>query len=366
MNTRLVVLTGLLITHELTDEAVGWFSKLRNVVDKLLVFVDKNPAPHDLAKKLQVLDARVVFLSNNGGAIYRADLTAILAECRGDWILKVDYDEELSPEWHDPSWRENLRSEYTHFWCARRWMVTHGRYIACAPWWPDWQLRLFRNLPDQITFPTRLHENIQIAGPGGYLRTLAIHHHHLHMAPRSIREAKAAAYERERPGHGLGFFYLPENYAPPELALPIGSDADPPREILRMPRLGDDEVGLLTIEASAAPSDAGISELFWVRVKVRNNSEHTVGVGAPFPVNLSYHWFDRRSREAVVFDGMRTPVLPGIAAGGTGMFRLFVIAPSAPAEYLLRITLVQEGARWLDQSGSPTVQDFFISVHLSS
>lgn len=51
-----------------------------------------------------------------------------------------------------------------------------------------------------------------------------------------------------------------------------------------------------------------------------------------------------------------------IAPGQTIAFKLFAIAPAVSGEFLLRVTLVQEDARWFDQSDSPTVQDFPVSV----
>ena len=357
-----MVLTGVLVTHELSDEALGWFLSFRKLVDEFVVFADRDPASEDLKQKLRALDARLVPISGHGGAIYKADLGAMLAECHGDWIFKVDYDEELSAEWHDPRWRKILAGEQTHFWSPRRWITAPGKYITHAPWWPDWQMRLFRNLPDQIRFPEQLHEHLRISGPAGFLRTLALHHHALRILPRTLREEKVTAYEKQRPGHGLGLFYLPENYAPREAPLPGVSDFDPARELLPMARLNDDEVALLHIDAERPPRQAQASRFFWLRVNVQNNCDHAVGVGAPFPLNLSYHWLEHASREVLVFDGERTALLPQIEPGQAATFWMFVITPAAPGEYLLQITLVQEGVRWLDGSGSPTVQDFPVSI----
>ena len=356
-----MLVSGVLITHQLSEEALGWFSAAREVVDELVAFVDEDRAAPGLDNKLRALGARII--NTRSPAFYKADFAAMVAECRGDWLLKIDYDEELSREWHDPRWRTILKQdEFTHFWSPRRWVVDSGNYIASEPWWPDWQLRLFRNRPVDIIFPKQLHETMRMSGPAGYLRTLAIHHHDLRLGSRAVREAKAEAYERQRPGGGLGFFYLYEDHVLPELPLPQKSTFAPGREVLRMAALSEEESGRLTIDADPPPREIAARALFWRNVRLTNGTERAVCAGAPFPVNLAYHWLDASSLQPVIFDGERTAILPELDAGHTAAFRMFVRAPAQPGEYVLRFALVQERVRWLDEPGAKSVQDFAVSV----
>lgn len=353
--------SGLLITHQLTDEAMGWFSALRETVDELVAFVDQDHAAPDLDAKLRRLDARI--FATRGPELQRADFPAMVRACRGDWILKIDYDEELSPEWSDPRWRGILDAgEFTHFWLPRRWTTAPGEFIASEPWWPDRQLRLFRNRLADITFPTRLHDNLSVKGAGGYLRTLAIHHHDLRLASRPAREAKADIYEQRSPGKGLGFFYLPEDFDLRRLPLPPASEFDLTREILQMGQLDDTEAALLVLKAATPPARMASRELLWLDVRLTNGTGRAVCSGAPFPVNLACHWLDAATSNPIVFDGERTAILPEVPSGQTADFKMFIIAPEEPGEYLLRVTLVQEQARWLDSGEFPTVQDFNVRV----
>lgn len=356
-----VLLSGVLITHHLSDEALGWFRSARDVVDELVAFVDERRATPGLDARLRQLDARII--NTNAPEFFRADFAAMVAACRGEWLLKIDYDEELSPEWQDRRWREILaQNEFNHFWSPRRWLTSDTSYIASEPWWPDRQLRLFRNDPRAITFPTRLHETMQMNGEGAYLRTLAIHHHDLRLASRSARERKAAEYERQRPGNGLGFFYLPEDYKVRELPVPIKSDFDPAREILRMPALDASQLRHVAISCAAPPKTMRAGELTWLNTDVTNGTQHGLSSGTPFPLNLAYHWLDAASQAVTVFDGERTALLPEIPPGETHTFQMFIVAPAVAGEYLLRIAIVQEKLRWMDEAGSPTTQDFTVTV----
>lgn len=353
--------SGLLITHQLNDEAFGWFSRLRNIVDELVVFVDADKAAPDLYHRLRKLDARI--LKSDTAAFYNLDFKKMVAACEGDWVLKVDYDEELSLEWDDPRWRGILQAtEFTHFWSPRRWITPARSYLGCAPWWPDWQLRLFRRSPDEITFPTRLHETMQMKGGAGYLRTLAIHHHDLRFASRESREQKVRSYEKERPGNSLGYFYLFEDYAAPETPLPSRSEFEPGRELLRMDRLESQDSKEIALHAVQPLRNLRPLDLLWLEVEVTNHSARILCCGAPFPVNLAYHWLCYPSRETIVLDGERTAILPELAPKNTGRWKMFVIAPETPGEYFLQLTMVQEGVRWLEEENPDLIQEFRVTI----
>lgn len=358
-------LSAVLITHQLSDEAMEWFADVRSVADELVAFVDDDRAAPDVIPKLEKLRARI--LRAGTGAFYRFDFAQMVAACRGEWLLKIDYDEQLSPAWLQAGWRDEVLAagEFTHFWSPRRWLVAPDRFVACEPWWPDWQLRLFRNSPHEITFPTRLHETMSMTGASGYLRSLAIHHHDVRTASRSAREEKAAAYERQRPGNGLGFFYLPEDFGVPLERIPTAGDYAPGEEILVMDRLDDEEARTLRLEVEQPPATMQPGDLAWIAATLHNGSSRTLRVGSPFPINLAYHWLRAGTSEPAVFDGERTALLPGVPPHGARTYRMFVTAPRQPGDYILRVTLVQEQLRWLDTGHPHLIRDFPVHVALS-
>ena len=79
--------SGLLITHQLSEEAAGWFSDLRQVVDELVVFVDEDRADPAVRERLEKLDARI--FKTRGPVFYNFDFAEIIGACQGDWVLKV-------------------------------------------------------------------------------------------------------------------------------------------------------------------------------------------------------------------------------------------------------------------------------------
>jgi len=362
--TNAMRVSGLLITHQLSEEAAGWFYDLRQVVDELVAFVDEDRADPAVRERLEKLDARI--FTTHGPVFYNFDFAEIIGACQGDWVLKVDYDEELSREWHDPRWRQILETEkVSHYWSPRRWITPSGNYLDREPWWPDRQIRLFRKRPEEITFPTKLHETMRMKGEAAYLRTLAIHHHDLRLASRESREEKARSYERERPGNSLGYYYLFEDYDVPETPLPSVSAFDPERELLHMGRLNPDDGKNLSLRISGVPLALETRQLCWLDVALTNDTSQVLCSGAPFPVNLAYHWLEYPSREMIVFDGERTALLPELAPQKTGEWKMFVIAPEKPGTYLLQLTMVQEQVRWLDSQNPDLRQEFKVEVKRS-
>jgi predicted dehydrogenase len=67
--------------------------------------------------------------------------------------------------------------DYTHYWLPRRWVIgrERSRWIAQDPWWPDWQIRFFRNIRSLVASrpaPYGLHR----AGSGGFFCDGSIYH----------------------------------------------------------------------------------------------------------------------------------------------------------------------------------------------
>ena len=355
-----MLISGLVITHELTAEAVPWLAEAARVFDELLVFVDEERAVPGVHARAQ--DAGATVFSSHAKTLYDSDFRHMVATCAGEWVVRLDADEELSREWHDPSWRSIFSTaDVSHFWCPRRWLTSPEFYLADKPWWPDYQLRVFRNRPSEITFPTRPHEITAVRGNAGYFRSLAIHHHDLWMSRRHVREAKADNYKRERPDRDLSYFYCFEDFPIEPIPLPVSSVFNPTTELLLMQEFPASQVCRIRLEVDTLPGELTLRQPLWLKLNVVNGSSETLRSGTPFPMHLSYHWLDHY-RQAVLYDGHRTAIIPGIAPGESGRINAFIVAPNKAGQYLLQITMVQENVRWLENADPSIAQEFSVTV----
>lgn len=119
---------------------------------------------------------------------------------------------------------------------------------------------------------------------------------------------------------------------------------------------------LFQIKALAVPLSVGVLTNFQITVKVENNSSFRVGSYGTCPFNISYHWIDKVTGDVLVFEGVRSKVQPVLPAGGKAEKYVSVVSPDKAGEYVLRLTLVQEGVAWFDENGKGVFTDINITV----
>jgi hypothetical protein len=354
-------ITALVPTHHLPGESLAWITDARNIFDEVIVLIDQKRATPGTVSRAEKVASRVVL--NNRDTWYDPDRFSLLDGCNSDWVFLLEYDEQLSPEWQQAGWRQLLETtNFTHFWILRRWTVPGGRYICDNPWWPDFQLRLFRNNLEGTTFPAKLHDRISIPGPGAGFRSLMIYHHVLTLWSRAEREKRVLLYEEMRPGGGGGHYYVYEKYRPSEAPLPAAEIVDLEREVIRMDALSEDDSSRISIELGAVVREVSVAEMFWLDVEVTNATNGPLYSCPPFPVHLSYHWIQSTPQRMVVFDGERSGLFPCARAGATTPWKMVVIAPGEPGEYILQVSVVQDGIRWFENVDSTILREFLISV----
>jgi phosphoglycerol transferase MdoB-like AlkP superfamily enzyme len=76
---------------------------------------------------------------------------------------------------------------------------------------------------------------------------------------------------------------------------------------------------------------------------------------------ISYHWLDTAG-EAVVWDGLRTPLPERVVPGASIELTATVEAPRRPGDYLLQWDVVQEGVRWLSETDTTEPESIAVSV----
>ena len=352
---------ALLVTHDIPEESIPWMAEVRNIFDELVIFIDEKRVTPGTVNRAREVGSRVHY--HKAETWFDWDLAAKARACESDWVFTIERDEQLSPEWRQSQWRQILAgTQLTHFWVPRRWVVPGDRYITAAPWWPDSHPRLVRTDVSGASFPTRLHDFACIPGPGGYLQTLAIHHHVLWLYSRALREERVRYYEQLRPGGGLGYYYLYEDYAPPEAPLPKPVQVEVDREILRMEKLPPKEASKVSFEVNVVPGVVHVSALFSLDAKVVSGANETLSSAIPYPISLSYHWMEKTNRRMIVFDGSRSALFPALEANATAHYPMAIIAPDQPGDYILQTTMVQDGVGWFENIRPGIVREFDVSV----
>jgi 2-polyprenyl-3-methyl-5-hydroxy-6-metoxy-1,4-benzoquinol methylase/predicted O-methyltransferase YrrM len=154
---------------------------------------------------------------------------------------------------------------------------------------------------------------------------------------------------------------------------PIDSDLLKSRlHMAPLPAIQPDEI---KITVKACPKSVEIQSEFVVDVEITNKSRFILNSCNPHPVHLSYHWLDSKAIKTIVFEGERTQLIPPLdkapqrafislsAPANQHVYELKVDAPLEADNYVLRITLVQEGIRWFDQEPVRLIEDIHISVN---
>ena len=152
-----------------------------------------------------------VHLIESGGTLESA-LPVMASHCSAEYVLRLDDDETLGGNWDPIALETLLRANHlTHVILPRRWLVPGGFFLAGEPWFPDYQMRFFRNDPNLIRWPSAIHEPMDIKGRGLILCDRWIEHHDLVVHSRPEREAKARRYRSIRPEKHLSNLYLYED-----------------------------------------------------------------------------------------------------------------------------------------------------------
>jgi len=131
----------------------------------------------------------------------------------------------------------------------------------------------------------------------------------------------------------------------------------------RMPALSDEDVSRIQVEIERAPQTMAARAVTFVKVRVRNHTAIPLGAWQPFPLQLACRW---KAAGSAQFDtaeqSPRTALHKGVAPGSDEGYYMRVTAPAQAGRYTLRVTLVQEWKRWLDELPTPACADTTVVV----
>ena len=138
-----------------------------------------------------------------------------------------------------------------------------------------------------------------------------------------------------------------------------------------LPPISKGEIELLVKDC---PNEVLVNSEFHLRLELINYSKFILNSYAPNPINISYHLMDEQANNYIIFDGERTSIFPpldrdegivfepllGKIAKGTYLVRIKAIPKKG--NYILRVTLVQEGVCWFDLSPTQLSKDIPIKI----
>lgn len=109
----------------------------------------------------------------------------------------------------------------------------------------------------------------------------------------------------------------------------------------------DRENIFIEIGIKEAVSVMASSKLVKLPLTIYNKCESKIASFHPNPVYLSYHW-TTETGGLIIHDGIRTPLNSPILPGEFLETFINVVTPGKPGNYVLQITLVQEGCFWFE------------------
>jgi hypothetical protein len=330
--------------------------QFQRIADELVVIV--NSSTNDNSEQVAREYTSNVFLVPHE-VVPEKQAVRMVTPCTGDWILTMVDDETLSSRWEDRSYVDRLmRDRYaTHYWVPRRWLVPPGnQFIANSRWYPDFQMRLFRNIPSLIDFPGTLHSSPQVAGEPRYLADAWLYHWDLTWRDRAAREEKITEY-RLASSDPLPDYYLYEGQQFKTEAHDYDVVAERGAEFAEAKVGSAEEAYRVAVRPLDLPLQVAAGAEHPVTLAIINRSSRTLKPSShrlrTEPIKLSYHWLPvgtpAEDRSHPTWENPRHELPSRVAPGETAYRILSVVAPQTPGEYSLQFDLVEEGVAWFSQ-----------------
>ena len=130
---------------------------------------------------------------------YAQQRNAALSAIETDWVFFVDADERGTAELHGEI-RQVITYRTEMGWYVPRHNYIFGKLTKGAGWYPDYQLRLFKQ--GKVRYDRPVHEIAEVDGEIGYLQNPLIHHNyqdttHFHQKQRAYSSYDASILKQE-------------------------------------------------------------------------------------------------------------------------------------------------------------------------
>lgn len=149
-------------------------SAIHNWVDEIVV-VDS----YSSDKTLDILTLFDVKLFQEKWQGYSKQKNFAISKCTGDWILVLDADEVVSKELKEEIQKIIAKPGIKTGFRIPRKLYIGSRWIKYGGYFPDYQLRLFKNNLGACFTEREIHESLVLKGPKGYLKNSLEHYAYL-------------------------------------------------------------------------------------------------------------------------------------------------------------------------------------------
>jgi glycosyltransferase involved in cell wall biosynthesis len=140
---------------------LGSLAPLRKIFPNLEILVGDSHSQDRTASLARSFGAKVIVRPWEGYAKQKNDLIAL---AKGDWVLSIDADEELTPALVQEMERMmRVAPPEVEGFLLKRKAFFLGKWIKHCGWWPDSQLRLVRRGKGSFTL-TPVHEGMVVRG----------------------------------------------------------------------------------------------------------------------------------------------------------------------------------------------------------
>lgn len=150
---------------------------------------------------------KVRIISSANPKMFHINKQKAIEASRGDWILQLDADEELTPELTEEIKQiVGAPDRYVAYNMPRKnWFLT--RFLEKGGQYPDYTIRLYKT--GVAKFPCRdVHENVEVNGEIGYIKNPLLHYADPDFSRYLMRWDRYTSLEVERMPKNLklGFF----------------------------------------------------------------------------------------------------------------------------------------------------------------
>ena len=329
-----VIVTGAKRLNELNE----LLDSIKPLCDESVVILDNENVEiyNSVLKHVDVVKV------SSGKGVFEAYVEDMFKYCSKEWIFRIDDDETLDNSWTRGNLQKYISDRSaTSYWIPRKWFIAKDKYINVIPWLPDYQLRLFRNLPGIIKMPKQIHEPLEVYGETRRIDNHFIEHWDLFLNDKNIRKKKVARYNNLKPNNGCDIFYLYEDYK-----YDVQNN-----DIIDSNEFKVEDNYAFAIKSLQVPVVMKLDLQYVAITEINNNSSISL-----FPISgyienmnnntfISYHWY-KKDKVIYKWDNERIALPNYLRSNENINVILPVKAPPEAGEYYIQIDIVEEGVKW--------------------